>query len=430
MKNPMRSWGYEDFNRLMSWKVRLYVWFFKLWLARISKGSSAHFQLIVSTLRLDILPLDSSYSITRATDLAVDAACLLIGRDDVQSNEELDQIVANAKDHDQIPSFVSSYHLIWAFYYSQLPSDDSIEKKNHHLRLARQADPEAKEIDRKKYNELYASSKALRKEQSRQVRRLNARHIRNTAEAEIDRIEVTTSDLTALISIVSVMIVVGGYLYNRLLLGYFGVDVALFLSIGDYASTSVDQLSIALVATALGLVFLMYGKWDSLLERVSEDQTGRTPTFGATWWNNRIFFLSILLSGIASASVIWTGKMLWIPVLVLAYFVVIAGILRFPLERWVINPNLLRLAILAIAAFVAQIIFRVVSDVERIEAPETANDIVIVPDPIPEAFEQTDWRLITASGDYYFFYSPDAEKTIVVPRRDEAIFLGESSSQQ
>ena len=55
-------------------------------------------------------------------------------------------------------------------------------------------------------------------------------------------------------SVLSVVFVVSGYLYTKIVYGYFGISASRFFALGDYLAGSIDQIGLALVAFSIYLV--------------------------------------------------------------------------------------------------------------------------------------------------------------------------------
>ena len=55
-------------------------------------------------------------------------------------------------------------------------------------------------------------------------------------------------------SVLSVVFVVSGYLYTKIVYGYFGINASRFFALGDYLAGSIDQIGLALVAFSVYLL--------------------------------------------------------------------------------------------------------------------------------------------------------------------------------
>lgn len=113
--------------------------------------------------------------------------------------------------------------------------------QEYYMGSARSYDPEASVPD-------VRTVRALLRETRKEIRSLET----SISDREALKISLSIQDLTAGLTALSVLFLVSGYLYNRALLGNFGVEVAKYFSLSDYVAASMDGIEYSLMAAVVG----------------------------------------------------------------------------------------------------------------------------------------------------------------------------------
>ncbi len=79
------------------------------------------------------------------------------------------------------------------------------------------------------------------------------------SDREAFKLSFSSQNIAALLSLLSALFLVSGYLYNRVFLGHFGVEVAKYFSLSDYMAASIEGIERPLVATFVGCLGAILG---------------------------------------------------------------------------------------------------------------------------------------------------------------------------
>ena len=123
------------------------------------------------------------------------------------------------------------------------------------------------------------------------------RRLRNVlADRGALKIDISAQGIVVLISLVSSLFLVSGYLYNYFLLREFGIDVSLFFTLSDYVAASLSRLSSIFIGAFFA--FLGYFLGVHSLSRKSEAQIKLEGKF-AQYRNNGVVLLLFTFTAIA-----------------------------------------------------------------------------------------------------------------------------------
>lgn len=78
-------------------------------------------------------------------------------------------------------------------------------------------------------------------------------------DASTIKLDLSSSQIGGVLSLVSALFALSGYIYNSVVYGSLGIDVSLFFSLTDYLATSVEKIRYAAWSGALGVVVMFIG---------------------------------------------------------------------------------------------------------------------------------------------------------------------------
>ncbi|MBB3005807.1 hypothetical protein [Cupriavidus alkaliphilus] len=200
------------------------------------------------------------------------------------------RIIRASETNSEIRKTVCRYFLGRAFV-AKLLNKDHEEQDN--LTRAQQLSPDAKPL---KPDDIYRLHKQAKKTIKSAKRIL--------AERSALKFRPTGSQLTSVLSITPAILLVAGVLYTTILLHSVGIKASLFFNVGDYLSTSLDQLQRAMFSVATSILAFFLGlRHASLRPRmVIEAQQKRMDPFSIT-----ILIMTIGAATIAAISA-WRGE--------------------------------------------------------------------------------------------------------------------------
>ncbi len=150
------------------------------------------------------------------------------------------ELIVRCRKSSNICDVAANYFLADVYAAIQLKEED---RKNIALSNARQFVPDIQPIEAGSIYKIHARLKkrfgVIRSE---------------LAERTALKIDFNLSDIVGAIGVISALFVISGYLYTRILLGAFGIDVSLFFSLTDYLAASIEQIRYAAFSTVFALV--------------------------------------------------------------------------------------------------------------------------------------------------------------------------------
>ncbi len=156
--------------------------------------------------------------------------------------KEIGKVVAKAKRIDVITKSLVTFYELRALGFKVLEKED---EKTKYLKQARKLSAKARDLEIK---DLYEIEKSVRKQ------------IKSTRGEIADRgalkIDVSLQHVGAILTVVSSLFLVTGFLYNRFLLGAFGIDVSQYFSLADYLASSIDKIRFAAFSALIATIAL------------------------------------------------------------------------------------------------------------------------------------------------------------------------------
>ena len=100
--------------------------------------------------------------------------------------------------------------------------------------------------ERKKLKELKKRAKVILKE-----------NINDVFDRTRLKYDLSISDLTSSLSVITATIFIGGYLHTRILFNYYDIDVSLFFQLTDYINIGIQKIEYALIVSAVLIIYLL-----------------------------------------------------------------------------------------------------------------------------------------------------------------------------
>lgn len=161
------------------------------------------------------------------------------------NKEEVNSLINAYDQNKHIIRIHCNYNLAKHFMASYQGKKD---KADYFLARAQKKDPEVLALNN---NDLFALEHSLRKD----INKLRA----EIADRQAIKISLSIEHTGTIISLVSCFFLITGYLYNRFLLGYFGVEVSKYFTISDYLASSIEGVRYSITGAAIGLAAYFIG---------------------------------------------------------------------------------------------------------------------------------------------------------------------------
>ncbi len=180
-------------------------------------------------------------------DLTDDVKKIFLERKDeyVAHKNEVDNLVAKIQKDEEVSKLVVSYNLVRHFAENHLKNKVAAD---YYLSKAQKVNSEAAAL---KTNDLFALERSLRKDINELTNEI--------ADRQAIKISLSLERAGTIISLVSCLFVISGYLNNRFVLGYFGIEVSKYFTIGDYLASSIEVIRFSATGAAIGIIALFLG---------------------------------------------------------------------------------------------------------------------------------------------------------------------------
>ena len=121
--------------------------------------------------------------------------------------------------------------------------------RDYYMKCAKAFDSNVLNLD------IYGVRNLLRKS------RRDLKHLKTSiSDRQALRISLPTRNIPTVLSVISTLFLISGYLYSRALLGHFGIEVDKFFLLSDYISASIEGISYSIFATISGAIGVFLGR--------------------------------------------------------------------------------------------------------------------------------------------------------------------------
>ena len=197
----------------------------------------------------------------------------------LERKNEVDSCIKRVGKDTEIINLVERYNLLRHFEGSYLKKKDEAD---YYLSKAQKVNATATPL---KTDDLFALERSLRKDINK---------IRDAiSEREAIKISLSIQNAGALISVVSSVFLISGYLYNRFLLGEFGIEVSYFFTLTDYLASSIEAVRYSASGAVIAIVSYFLGVHSASRKSVAQIEFERARR---EYWPYIILLVSIFLA--------------------------------------------------------------------------------------------------------------------------------------
>ncbi|MNF66348.1 hypothetical protein D3C84_481380 [compost metagenome] len=297
-----------------------------------------------------------------------------------------------------------------AFSVIRFKGDPISEKSHAAISKARLYLGEVNFVDYKECLVRLSSIKTDLKAVKKCYRTAVAEKVEDEKQRIIGIIEVTASDFGLAISFFSLLLLVGGFLYNKFILGYFGYSVGDFFTASDYVSSSIDVLFIVLISCLLGMVSYFWGLSRGLSRSLHAEQfeievKGRSRDLA-------LFILPCAVFCVWFAAVRGNAKNPFLFMLFLFLGLEIYRRLRF--LKYFKNGVVIEAAFVAVFLFSLQLGFKIAAKVENLTAGGYSGPYGLGMSAEYARYSGLEFFMATSS--YVFLWDNERRSTVVIPK--------------
>jgi hypothetical protein len=314
---------------------------------------------------------------------------------------------------DDFKQLIGQYLQLRAFYYSvvfispelKAQSDTYLEKARAYIENVPALSSKEFWRKRKKIRRI------LRKEKKDYIRKLRA-FFKEEAYRGIPKVELSTEQVTYLVTVVTVLFFLTGFVYNKYFLGSYGIDVSRFFSIGDYLSTSVDKIYVTAIGASIAVLSYLEGIYEAYRNEIVnvhfDVETRRKP---------RGIYYAIILSLVASIEYFYfdfSGKYRMLSIFI--FIILLTALHAIPIERFFKKSLSVYISGIIIIYFVAMMSGDIMDaryKIERLDIGELKKYHVVLDEGL--SLDTSSCILLSGNSQYFFLYDKNANKTYIIP---------------
>lgn len=224
------------------------------------KGIIEHKSLIISRAFILISNMSKTRSIKDNSDLSEVFLKLIVDEELTSQEDELLEEVIVFKDElledELITKTLVNYFLLKSFYnsFSNASSYSFFEKAtridNNILRI--ESSESFKKICKVNKNKL--------KDTLNKCQHINAERVEREKVKRIKSITITYEHVKYFISLLSVLFLISGFIYNMFLFRSFNVNISYYFTISDYLSSSLNEVVPIFIISFIGIFYFMLGR--------------------------------------------------------------------------------------------------------------------------------------------------------------------------
>lgn len=326
----------------------------------------------------------------------------------LERKNKVDSLVERVEKDTDIIKLMESYNLLRHFEGSYLKKKDEAD---YYLSKAQKINAKAIPL---KTNDLFALERSLRKDINRMRDAISDR--------EAVKISLSIQNAGALISVVSSVFLISGYLYNRFLLGAFGIEVSKFFTLTDYLASSIEAIRYSASSAVIGIVSYFLGVHSTSRKSVMQIEFERKRR---EYWPYIILMISIFSAIFAYTK---NSIIFYTDVYIIILFTTFLSA-PWLAKRYFKEPLVALFIIVFIFTFSGHVFMSVGKTIHRLKydsREKIERYEVIFKKEIP--IESSKLILITGNSNYLFFLDED-KNAFIIPR-DQVEYIAKIMSDK
>ena len=394
-------------------KTSLYRFFheiYRYWLLSISQNFR---NIIFLNAYIKAILLFSDTTLKENKKLADLVICDILGiSDDLKNKEEKKELAERLREDffsdEKIMGILVNYFLIEHFrfltQYEARHNKIYKEKADKALSKAKSYKTTAEPISDLDVNYINKEIKKERKILKRLIRKINP-------------IKITPLSVFLFISVISSLFLVGGFLYNRILLHFLGINSSDFFDTSDYIASSVDIVFPILLI----VFFIMFfsskqaldsrGKFDALSESLAGGQFGNKPKFRLFWASVIAVYVGVIFYAELTYNEKFIPELLIVPALVILICILFVFL---EIDKYIENRFIFRTVVMSFSVFLAYLSVDISETVYEVKNGNYKSPYTVF---FTEEYEEySDHAFLLANSNYAFFLNKETKEAVVVPK--------------
>lgn len=402
-------------------KLKFYFWRHRIYVREVLKVRSRIERLIYSDIFYFVILECDDIPVRDVDYISYNIYCDLFGRSvgeqEGEYNDDLnkcaDRIKKSIFQKFDVSKVLSRYYALTAFYYSCGGSCLFLSEIEENNSKALSLDAACKPLTIACVNNLdkEVSVGLKRNEQRNKVVRKDV--IGRAVDKITPKVEINSGNISFVISISVSLFVVTGYFYNKFYLGYFGIEVSDFYTLGDYLSSSLDKISLAIYPAIIAVGAYLAGMYKGVNDLAASGCYRKKQNYADFHMFIFCCVLNVMLIYFAYVNHPNLDVLFYIDFVFLSMSILHV----LPLERFILNHLQVRVVLVAVMLFSINVYRCVKDEIKGIESGSGHSEYSFIFSDKQKGIGLNP-RLLASTSAHYFVYSKDKEAIFVVNKSD------------
>ncbi|HHF0569208.1 hypothetical protein [Vibrio alginolyticus] len=306
---------------------------------------------------------------------------------------------------------IANYHRVTAYCYARIDSQKYAEEINSLITKAGEYTAGAQLPTRVEFQKIKKEAKRKNRQLKKEVRLNNEKKVEQEKLRAINPITITATHFSIVLTLISTLFFISGFLYTKLFFYWFGVNVGDFYTVQDYVSSSIDIISTTAISALIGLVALAYGVnhgwsnvlWDEQFE-ISENKK-----------RDHTWFIIVFVSLLMAASFLYRTGTFPSAFLVPSLLTIINLIFnKAPIWKYIENKIPVMAVCIVVVFFLLHLGLKIRDNLEEIKGNDFVPPYTLT---FKEGYKKYErMRFVTSNSSYVFLLNEKSKTVEIVPK--------------
>jgi len=334
---------------------------------------------------------------------------------DLKDDEDYISFKNKLKKNDFLNTYASMLFLTKLYYYQKLPSFlRKHDTEEISLSKAKQINGDAKPLTSKTFKELIKKIEEDHTNLKYEIKQLKNSIIDKELTKYIKPLELTNSHISFVISLMSSLFLLGGFIYTYYLLSHFNINVSNYYTISDYLANSIDVVAYVFISTLIGIIFFFLGMNDEIKSSIIINQLEGVPKKPKNYSLGPIIGLIIgLLIILLGLKFYVSGEIDYEIVYAISILTILVIFQKLPIWDYIANPRKVAFLFITILVFLSNIIVKSHEKIQEIENEKYNSNYLLLFTPKYKEYETM--KLITMNSSYLFLLD-NTQSIRIIPK--------------
>lgn len=333
---------------------------------------------------------------------------------ELDNEEEYLNFCEETNNNDFIKIYTANFYLVKSYFYENLPTNlakEYEEQKNQNLDKAKEFDPTSTPLTDNNYKKVIKDIEKEDKNIDLEINEIKKNIIDKKLYENIEPIQLTNSDITFVVSLMSSFFLIGGFIYTYFLLNHFNVKISDYYMITDYLANSIDVIAYVFIPTVVGVFFYFLGMNEAIKKDIIYSELGldNEPKV------NNLYIVFILLIVYSITQYFLLEKIDYISIQIIFFIVIWTVINKLPIWDYIANTKKVSFLLISILLFFSSVIVQSQLKIQKIENGEYKSNYVMSFTNEYKKFETME--LLTINSNYLFLLDDTKRQVVILPKK-------------